>query len=336
MARAVTARIFSSVPLALVLLCLSSLARASDCPEGTVKVGEQRTETATAIIVQPRCQRVPLKAPTATSGNGGRYRPSGNGMIGGTRWITGYNVQSADPALVKRAHEMMAQQMHLAGLQYADGVDFEHYNFVLGIAASTDVMTDLARRVLLDEYSGGGFSADGQALYNSLSGRAFGDLACHSNGAMVCLAALSRGDITAEHVTLFGPQITVDALKGWDRLVREGKVKSVQLIYNSGDPVAPVSMAIGGGMTGAGVGMMALALFKPAVLTEVIREVAPSISTRTLACARGVDLHCHGMDVYHQSLAKAGCRAVSSGRRVPGTALRGGRDTALTEPPPPC
>ena len=293
-------------------------------------------------VANPFAPPAASRARTITR-NGKTYQVSGHGMIGGTIWITGYNVQSADPALIERARAMMVTQMRLAGQDYADAVDFGHYNFVLGIAAANDSagtvlgpLLDLGSRVLPDEYSNGGFSADNQALYASLKGRAFGDLACHSNGAMVCLAALSRGDILADHVTLFGPQITVDALKAWDRLVRDGKVKSVQLIYNSGDPVAPVSLAIGGGIIPGGSAVMALALFKPAVLGDVVSAVAPSISTRIFTCSQGVALDCHSMDVYRRNLAAAGCKSVASGLRVAGTALPGRPETEVLEPPAPC
>ena len=67
MVRLVSARKHSAWLLAIALLCLSSVARAGECPEGTIKIGEQRTETATAIVIQPRCQRVPVAAPAATN-----------------------------------------------------------------------------------------------------------------------------------------------------------------------------------------------------------------------------------------------------------------------------
>ena len=82
--------------------------------------------------------------PRLVTRDGRTYQVSGNGMIGGTVWITGFNVQKASPAVVKKAHEMMAGQMRLAGMSYADGVDFQRYNFVLGIAASTNTVVDLA------------------------------------------------------------------------------------------------------------------------------------------------------------------------------------------------
>lgn len=267
---------------------------------------------------------------------GGRsYTPAGRGLIGGTQWIVGYNVQSADPALVAKAHEMMQGQMRLAGLPYADGVDFNRYNFVLGIAASTDAVTDLASRVVFDEYRNGQYSAENQGAYNTLKGRKFDELACHSNGAMVCLAALTNGDVIADKVVLYGPQITVESLRLWDEMVRSKKVRSVQIIVNQGDPVAPVSLAIGGGAVRAGL-LSAVALLRTPSFVDVIHETAPRIVVRSFSCAAYPSLACHGMDVYKANLLKAGCRPVSSGRIVPGTSLPGRPDSGVLEPPPVC
>lgn len=274
----------------------------------------------------------------AVSRDGRSYLASGNGMIGGTSWITSFNVQGANPAVVRKAHQMMAEQMRLAGQAYADGIDFQRYNFVLGIAASTDVLDDLASRVVFEEYKNGQFSAETQAGYDSLKGRQFDELACHSNGAMVCLAALENRDVVADKVVLYGPQITVESLKMWDELVREHKVGSVQIYVNSGDPVPPVSLAIGGGMVGPYL-VSSMALMRPASFVDIIRETAPELSVRSLSCASSPDLDCHGMAVYNRNVQQIGCGARPLARpavAVPGTALPGRPNTASREPPPPC
>jgi len=126
---------------------------------------------------------------------GGAYIPSGNGFVGGTAWVVGYNVKNADPAFVAKSQEMLRQQMELAGIPYSAAIDFHRYNFVIGIAASTNIFTDLARRVVFDELKNGRFSRDIQVAYNSLKGRQFNDLGCHSNGAMICLAAIANREI---------------------------------------------------------------------------------------------------------------------------------------------
>lgn len=263
------------------------------CPAGTVQVGVQDEHPSPNVVIHhPVCEE------TGTQPKERTYTPSGNAMIGGTLWITGYNVQNADPRIIAKAHEMMDQQMKLAGLRYADGVDFNKYNFVLGIAASTDVYQDLSSRVVFDEYSNGQFSAREQAGYASLKGRQFDELGCHSNGAMICLAALENKDIQVDHVVLYGPQITVESLQMWDQLVRSGQVKSVEININTSDPVPPFSLAIGGGAVNATV-IASLALFKTPTLADVIEETSPRLTVRTHACGSGFpDLDCHDMAVY--------------------------------------
>jgi hypothetical protein len=117
------------------------------------------------------------------------------------------------------------QQSKLAGSAYDEGVDCKRYQFVLGMAVSVDAFTDLKGRVAFDDLTNGQFSANGQGLYDKLRGKGFGELGCHSNGAMVCLAALENKDIKAERVVLYGPQVTRESPEVWDQLVREqGKV----------------------------------------------------------------------------------------------------------------
>jgi hypothetical protein len=73
--------------------------------------------------------------------------------------------------------------------------------------------------------------------YATLTGRSFHELACHSNGAMVCLAALERKDVKADNVMLYGPQPTEKALEEWDGMIRSGQAISVTLVINSGESV---------------------------------------------------------------------------------------------------
>lgn len=55
---------------AATLSCAAGVANATDCPPGTVKIGEKKTETADAIIVQPVCKKVaavPKECPPGSS-----------------------------------------------------------------------------------------------------------------------------------------------------------------------------------------------------------------------------------------------------------------------------
>jgi hypothetical protein len=257
------------------------------------------------------------------------YVYSGNGFIGGTTWIVGFNVQNPDPALVAKSHEMLKRQMELAGIPYSAGIDFKRYNFVLGIGSSTEVFADLKNRVRFDEFSQGKFSAEHQALYSSLKGREFTELACHSNGAMVCLAALENKDVKAKRVALYGPQLTRESLRMWEELIRTGQVESVHVYVNQNDPVPPFSLSFGDLFHNA---MSNEALLKLPVLKQIITSQAADMVLHTFTCGQSVPtLVCHDMARYK---SERGCIARPAGGTVPGTALPGKGSTQ--EPPPPC
>lgn len=233
------------------------------------------------------------------------YKPSGNGMVGGTGWIVGYNVQKPTPELIAKSRAMLAEQERLAGHTYADAIDFNHYNFVIGIAADTDFGWDLVKRVGVgDEMTEGQYSIENQPGYAALAGRSFHDLACHSNGAMVCLAALETKDVKADNVTLYGPQITQGALQQWDELVRSGQAKSVTLVVNSGDPVPPLSLAfedyVSSRLEGREETYANKALLDTKELRSAVNETAPRLLVHVYNCSFSVSdpLHCHGMATY--------------------------------------
>jgi hypothetical protein len=213
-----------------------------------------------------------------------RYRPSGTALVGGMKWILGYNVQDADPRLVAKARAVLSQQMTLADIPYAEGIDFQRYNFVLGIAASTTIIGDLPRAAL-DELKNGQYSREQQEAYDSLKNRQFEELACHSNGAMICLAALENKDVKADRVVLYGPQITPESLHLWDELVRRGQVKAVQNYINQNDLVPPLAMLFGANDALGAV--ESAALFKPDQLVLTINEIAPKLTVRSFACSAG-------------------------------------------------
>jgi len=119
------------------------------------------------------------------------------GLVGGTTWIHGYNVPPGPEGekLRARADEMLHRQMELAGVKDTGMIDPKEYNFIIGVAASSNVLTDLTNRVINDQWQEGRFSAVHEPLYASLRNREFDRLDCHSNGAMVCLAALELGEM---------------------------------------------------------------------------------------------------------------------------------------------
>jgi hypothetical protein len=226
-------------------------------------------------------------------------------MVGGTGWIVGYNVPKPTPELIAKSRAMLAEQERLAGNTYSDGIDFERYNFVIGIAAQTNALMDLMQRVGVgDEFTEGQHSIETMPGYASLSGRSFGELGCHSNGAMVCLAALRNKDVKADSVVLYGPQITEEGLKQWQSLVESGQVKSVTLVVNSGDPVPPVSLSfadyVKSKLPGGSETYEGRALLLTSQLADAVKETAPSLQVHVHDCAFQVTnwVHCHEMATY--------------------------------------
>jgi hypothetical protein len=238
------------------------------------------------------------------------YRPSGNGMVGGTAWIVGYNVPKATPELIAKSRAMLAEQERLAGHDYSDAIDFNRYNFVIGIAAETDFLNDLLNRVGIDEVTAGQYSIDKMPGYAALAGRSFDQLACHSNGAMICLAALRSKDVTADNVVLYGPQITQKALEQWDGLVRSGQVKSVTLVVNSGDVVPPLSLAfedyVRSRLEGRAETYENKALLVTSNLASAVNETAPRLLVHVHGCSFSLTdpFHCHSMETYKNQGAR--------------------------------
>jgi hypothetical protein len=110
------------------------------------------------------------------------------------------------------------------------------YDFIIGMAQSVLLDRELVRAVLADI----GLvksSVLSSANYPSLRGRSFRILECHSNGAMICLHALTVGDITAGDVRLIGPQITEESLAMWSEMVRQSLVNRVDVFWMTRDPV---------------------------------------------------------------------------------------------------
>jgi hypothetical protein len=297
---------------------VAALAAFSPAPSGSPVVGLQ-PNAVVANLKTPDRSGTPIFMPSPASAPPPppaerQYRPSGNGFVGGTGWIIGYNVPNPTPQLIAKARAMLAEQEKLTNASrgdpstlhpYSDAVDFQHYNFVIGIAEYADFGWDLLFRVVPhDEFTEGRYSIENMPGYASLTGRSFTELACHSNGAMVCLAALEKKDVKAENVVLYGPQITQQALEQWDGLVRSGQVKSVTLVINSGDPVPPLSLGFEDYVQSHGQLLHETYATKPLLLTQgltsAINETAPRLLVHVYDCPLNLlePLHCHGMDTY--------------------------------------
>jgi hypothetical protein len=176
-------------------------------------------------------------------------------FIGGTGWVYGF-VRRGDPKLNREAEATFARNAKTS----SGSLDLADYDMVIAVASSGDLVYDLVDRVIgvpfsaSDQATLGAYSAAAQPLYASLRGTAAANLDCHSNGAMICLHALSSGDIlpvkdsagkSTLDVRLYGPQITPAAVQKWRSLISEGKVRSIAITLNEGDPIGPASYAVG-------------------------------------------------------------------------------------------
>lgn len=231
------------------------------------------------------------------------YRFSDRGLVRGTSIIRGYNAANLDAASAAQARVSYMTQMELALGRKIDPSEvkseIDGYDFVIGIAASTKTMDDLIWRVSLDQLSEGEFSRNDAALYAALKRRRFIDLSCHSNGAMICLAALVHGDIKADHVVLYGPQITHQSLRLWNDLLVRGRIQSLDIYANQNDPVPPFSLALSP-MSPSDVAAYATrALFTPKALSSAISEIAPQIVFHTAPCGGQIPtIDCHVWSSY--------------------------------------
>lgn len=231
-----------------------------------------------------------------------QYRTSGNGLVGGTAWQVGYNVPANAPPEVKaRAMEMVRQQARAANMPYDQQVDFERYNFVIGIANETVIWRDLASRVIWEQLRNGQATAQNQAAYNSLKDRQFNELGCHSNGAMICLAALENDDVKADDVILYGPQITPESLDMWNKLLEDGKIRTLRIVVSENDPVPPAALLATPQSLAEPIAatLVAPLLFNVDKLTSGIKAISPLAEVTSFPCDRvGPSLDCHDMARY--------------------------------------
>lgn len=272
--------------------------------------------------------------------NGRAYVASGNGLVGGTSWVMNYNVPpGASRETAERQREELKRQAQEQGKTYDDAIDTAHYNFAIGVASSTNIAFDLVRRVSLDQLSRGQYTADIQKGYDALRGRQFAELGCHSNGAMICLAALQNGDVLAGKVVLFGPQLTAESIRMWSQMVESGQVSSVEFVVNANDPVPALSLYASTRfrLDEDARRIAGKPLFRSATaLGEAVTELGPRVKVSTYACAEAELSNltgCHDMEAYRKNRACERLQALPRAL-VPGTRLPGGQ--LLAEPPPPC
>jgi hypothetical protein len=219
-----------------------------------------------------------------------------------------------------------------AGVRKEDFIDPDQYDFIIGVAMSS--IRWETERVIRDDLKNGRATPLMQTQYNTIRGRIFDTLDCHSNGAMLCLAAMANGDIKLAGqgpVRLFGPQITPSALNEWGKLSETNRFK-LEIYYNSRDPVPRISYAadelladvkdliLGTSHPGAGTTAMYLIkeVFTGTGLEDLIKQDAPSAEIYSFEIAQSVDCgpadwnfryskECHGFTWYqNRYLSKSG------------------------------
>jgi hypothetical protein len=185
------------------------------------------------------------------------YQEYRHGLILGLYGIGGLNTPPGSTTEVQEHEaESFRTQQELTGGQ---PISPAGYDFIIGMATRPEplykepgILSKVAGpfldselwRALRDNKLEGVYAAYEREIYPSIKGRSFDVLECHSNGAMVCLTALGRGDVAAREVRLFGPQITGASLTSWSHLVSDGHIRRVEIYWMDADPVPLISLGI--------------------------------------------------------------------------------------------
>jgi hypothetical protein len=267
----------------------------------------------------------PIDAPEAP--------PAGlHGLVGGTTWTYGFQrpqVKCESKCQADMKRNLDGQLTLYCSSQpdprtcLAEGLPFtpDLYDLVVSMGSSHSAIEDLATRVLFDGTTFGEFSRQNKEIFASLKGRQFATLDCHSNGAMVCLAALRSGDTQAKEVRLFGPQMNPEAAKRWQEYANNTKT-TIKIYINNGDPVAAISWKQPTPQTPAeragsavwlsnpvtGPAAFADALFhtyidsKTGVMNETLK--AYGFEVKRTGCRDLPSIACHSMTRYEENLAR--------------------------------
>lgn len=343
---------------ALIVLCVPLAVDAQQCPEGTYHADTRTEGNVTRIVckclpshalVGGRCVPAPggealaafyaLQTRTLTPMADGGHPidapgspPIGlHGLVGGTTWTYGFrrpHVKCDKKCQDEMKRSLDGGQLALycssqsepktclaAGLPFTPAL----YDLVVSMGSSHTAIEDLATRVVFDGVSFGEFSRNNRQIFASLKGRQFDTLDCHSNGAMLCLAALRSGDTQAREVRLFGPQINPEAALRWQEYAANTNT-TIKIYINNGDPVTAISWKQPTPQTPAGRAATAVWLSNPvtgpatfaAALFHTFLDSKTKVMDATLKnygfdvtrskCKDVPDIGCHSMKLYEMQI----------------------------------
>lgn len=174
-----------------------------------------------------------------------------HGLVGGTTWTFGFKWprKNCDDACRAEINKSLISQLKLFCSSQSDPKQCEKnelpfspemYDMAVSMGSAHTFLGDFATRVVWDQATFGKFSIQHKEIFRSLAGRRFDTLDCHSNGALLCLAALRSGQTKAKEVRLFGPQVSPEAMRRWRELAVKNDMK-ITIYLNEGDPIPALS-----------------------------------------------------------------------------------------------
>jgi hypothetical protein len=250
-----------------------------------------------------------------------------HGLVGGTSWTYGFKwpkapcsgeCQSAIKSALDKQLSLYCSSQDDPAQCVREGLPFTpaDYDLVISMGTYHSFIQDLATRVVFDGVTFGKFTAEHKEIFAGLLDRQFNTLDCHSNGAMLCLAALESGRTKAAEVRLFGPQIDPAAAEKWKALASKG-VK-VEIYIDNGDPVPALAwqqprMSVGQAVTTLWsasattlttfVAKTAIAAYEDARTHWVDTDLNKYGFTVTrLTCSSTMNADCHAMKAYESGL----------------------------------
>lgn len=254
----------------------------------------------------------------------------GRGLVGGTTWTYGFRRPKADcdeACLTKMRRQAYVDHLDRCAQQedpekcVNEPIPFtpDLYSFVMSAARYSTPLEDLVTRVVFDSATFGEFSRQNQEMFREIKGKNFEVLDCHSNGAMLCLAALRSGDTKTKEVRLFGPQINREAAEMWYEFSVKNKVK-VTVFINNGDPVPAASWVFSSPEPGTAVTQVGAwvdnRMTDPVAVAKVMGAVlgagtsgavpeelrANGLQVVRFDCSKIPNLDCHSMLQYEKNL----------------------------------